>query len=134
MMKKYATEFEAKTTGPVYGNMYNKYLVYLYANILNEPAKAEALALKELQNRNTPQTNAWYAYALMKNGKLAEAYAVYNKSISGKPLEGLELYYMGKLMKALDKGFNANQFFAQAEKNRYDLSAGINKDIDLNKE
>ena len=134
MMKKWATEFEAKTTMPVYGHMYNKYLIYLYAGILNAPAKGEALALKELQNRNTPQTNAWYAYALMKNGKTTEAYAVYNKSISEKPLEGLELYYMGKLMKALDKGFNANQFFEQAEKNRYDLTTGINKDLDLNKE
>jgi len=130
LMRKYATAFAEKATDRAYGKMYNKYLIYLYAGILQEPAKAESLAAAELQNRNTPQTNAWYAYALSRNGKPAAAAAVYSKNISGKPLEGLELYYMGKLMSSLGKGYNAGRYFEQAEKNRYDLPAGAYLDLE----
>jgi len=132
LMKKYSTAFAEKAADPAHGKMYNKYLVYLYAGILNDPAKAASLAEAELQNRNTPQTNAWYAYALCMNGKPAEANAVYNKYVSGKPLEGMELYYMGKLMRKMGKNYNAGQFFALADKNRYDLPAGAF--LDLQKE
>jgi hypothetical protein len=119
---QYARAFEKQVTDPVYGNMYNKYLVQLYTGILNEPGKAESVAQKELLNRNTPQTEAWYAWALLSNHKTAEAYTVYKHSVSGKPLEGLELYWMGKLMQQLKKGYNAKQFFTEAHKNKYDLS------------
>lgn len=135
LMKKYASAFAEKASGPAYGNMYNKYLVYLYTGILSDRGKAELLTRNELVDRNTPQTNAWYAYALYRNGKAGEALAVYEKSVSGKPLEGLELYYMGKLMKALDKGYNADRYFDLAGKNRYDLPAGaaldLEKELDL---
>jgi hypothetical protein len=39
--------------------MYHKYLVELYTGILNSPAKALAIAEKEIDNRATPQTYAW---------------------------------------------------------------------------
>lgn len=123
---RYAKEFEKKATNPAYGNMYNKYLVQLYTGILNNKAKAEAIALKELNNRRTPQTYAWYAFALMHNGKTDEAMDVYQKHISGKPLEALELYYMGKLMQAAGKNYNAKQYFKEAAKNKYDLMPGMN--------
>ncbi len=122
---KYAHAFEQKVLNPAYGNMYNKYLIQLYTGILQQPAKAEAIAQRELTNRNTPQTQAWYAWSLICNHKENDAYAVYQKSISGKPLEGLELYWMGKLMQTLNKGYNAKQFFKEAKINLYDLSPAI---------
>jgi hypothetical protein len=94
--KKYAIEFEAIVTQSYYGNMYNKYLIELYTGILNDPAKAEAIAAKELLNRSTPQTYAWYVWALCYNNKLAEAEKAYREHVSGQPLEGLELYWMGR--------------------------------------
>ncbi len=127
---KYAKTFEEKVSDTLYGNMYNKYLIQLYTGILNQPARAEAIAKAELENRNTPQTNAWYVWALLCNNKADEAYRVYEKSVSGKPLEGLELYWMGKLMQSLNKGFNAKQFFKEAEKNRYDLSPAVVRDLE----
>jgi hypothetical protein len=126
---KYALLFEQKASDAIYGNMYNKYLIQLYTGILHNPAKALAIAKKELDNRRTPQTNAWYAWAMLCNNKKEEAYTIYQKYISGKPLEGLELYYMGKLMQTLDKGYNAKQYFEQARKNEYDLSPAIVKDL-----
>ncbi len=127
MQKKYAGEFVTIATAPVYGNMYNKYVLELYTGILNEPAKAEAMAARELLNRTTPQTYAWYVWALYSNNKTAEAEKVYQQYVSGKPLEGLELYWMGKYMQAQNKGYNAQQFFKAAYKNRYDLSPSMVK-------
>lgn len=127
---EYAKAFERKASNELCGNMYNKYLILLYTGILHDPVKAERIALRELYNRNTPQTNAWYVWALLNNDKKEEAYMVYQKFVSGKPLEGLELYWMGKLMQALEKGYNANQYFAEANKNVYDLNPKVAKDLE----
>ena len=128
--KKYAQQFIDEVTKPVYGNMYNKYVLELYTGILNEPAKAEALAKRELLNRATPQTYAWYVWALCANKNTTEAQRVYEEHVSGKPLEGLELYWMGKFMLGLKKGYNAQQFFKAAYNNRYDLSPAMVKDME----
>jgi hypothetical protein len=104
--KEYATEFAAIVTKPVYGNMYNKYIIELYTGILNDPVKAEAIAKRDLLNRATPQTYAWYVWALYSNNKLTEAEKIYEQYVSGKPLEGLELYWMGKYMQGQKKGYS----------------------------
>lgn len=119
--KKYALEFDSLTGDPQHGNMYNKYLIDLYTGILKEPLMAETIASRELQNRKTPQTYAWYVWSLYCNDKKAEAYKVYTEKVSGKPLEGPELYWMGKLMQGLGKDNTAKEYFKAAVKNRYDL-------------
>lgn len=126
---KYANEFVYIVTAPAYGNMYNKYVLELYTGILNEPVKAEAMAAGELLNRTTPQTYAWYVWALYNNNKKAEAEKIYQQYVSGKPLEGLELYWMGKYMQGINKGYNAKEFFKAAYKNRYDLSPSMVTDL-----
>ena len=132
--KKYAEEFAAKATDTIYGKMYNKYVIEIYTGILHNPAKAEELAKNELNNRATPQTYAWYAYTLFENSKKDEAYKIFQQYVSGRPLEGLELYYMGKMMKGLDKGYDAGLFFKAAEISRYDLSPDMDKDLQANLE
>ncbi len=132
--KKYAGDFVAKATDTVYGKMYNKYTIELYTGVLNQPAKAEELAKNELTNRASPQTYAWYAYALYINNKKDQAYKVFEQHVSGQPLEGLELYYMGKMMKGLGKGYNAQEFFKAAKTNIYDLSPAMQKDLAANLE
>lgn len=119
-----ARKFERIVTQPAYGNMYNKYLIDLYTGILDEPAKAEVIAARELTNRNTPQTQAWYVWTLYCNGKKDQAYNVYEQFVSEKPLEALELFWMGKFMEGINKKFNATQFYKAALKNEYDLSPG----------
>ena len=102
----------------------------LFRSILHEPAKAALTAQKELLNRNTPQTAAWYVWALCCNNKPTEAYKIFQLHVSKKPLEGLELYWMGKLMQGLKKGYNAKQFFTEAAKNKYDLSPLMIADLE----
>ncbi|HQY12408.1 MAG TPA: hypothetical protein PK133_09355 [Ferruginibacter sp.] len=125
MQKKYAQQYADAVTAPAYGNMYNRYMIELYTGILNEPAKAEALAIKELLNRATPQTYAWYVWALYCNNKTAEAVKIYQQYVSGKPLEAPELYWMGRFMQGERKGYNAQQYFKAAYKNRYDLGPSM---------
>ncbi|MEP6748519.1 MAG: hypothetical protein ABJB86_12380 [Bacteroidota bacterium] len=130
LQTKYANVFATQATDTIYGNMYNKYLIEIYTGILHNPVKAEAIAKNELTNRSTPQTNAWYVWTLFCNGKKDEAYKVYQQSVSGKPLEGLELYWMGKFMQGLGKGYNAQEFFKAANKNHYDLSPAMALDLE----
>ena len=126
---KFAKLFEQKVVDPLYGNMYNKYLIQLYTGILNNPSKAVAIAKAELLNRATPQTYAWYVWALTNNHQQEEAFKVYETNVAGKPLESLELYWMGKMMHSLNKGYNARQFFKEANKNNYELNPSVVNDL-----
>jgi hypothetical protein len=118
---QYATAFARLATDPRYGRMYNKYLIQLYTGVLHDPSLADSLAKDELNNRATPQTYAWYAWTLLADNKKDQAWQVYQQHVSGKPLEALELYWMGRLMEALGKGYNAGEFYKAADKTRYDL-------------
>jgi hypothetical protein len=131
MERKYAGAFVLKASDSSYGNMYNKYLIELYTGILQNPVKAEDLAKRELENRSTPQTRAWYAWALFSNNKKQAALEQFQRNISGMPLEGLELYWMGKLMTGLNKEYNASAFFEAAYTNKYDLAPGIQRDLEI---
>jgi hypothetical protein len=128
--KNWARAFESAATEPCYGNMYNKYLIELYTGILNDPATAEQLSNQELKNRATPQTYAWYTWSLYSNHKKKEAYDQFEKNVSGRPLEGLELYWMGKMMQGMNKGYNARAFYKAAYINKYDLSPAILRDLE----
>lgn len=128
--KKWAETFLSRATDSAYGNMYNKYLIELYTGILQDPFLAEQIAIKELQNRSTPQTHAWYAWTLFSNHKKEEAYEEFEKNVSGRPLEGLELYWMGKMMQGVGKGYNAQVFYKAAYTNKYDLSPAILEDLE----
>jgi hypothetical protein len=130
LQKKYAADFALKATDSLYGGMYNKYLLDAYTGILNKSAAAETLAEKELLNRGTPQTYSWYAYALFKNNKPAAAFKIYQQHVSAKPLETLELYWMGKMMQGMNKGYNAKAFFDAAYRNRFDLSPAKMQDLE----
>ena len=128
---KYAQQFEQIATQKKYGNMYNKYLLQLYTQILNKPEIALNIAKQEITNRATPQTYSWLVYALTCNNQLEKAAKIYNEFVAEKPLEGLELYWMGRFMLAQNKVYNAKQYFKEAAKNKYDLSPRIMNDIEV---
>lgn len=121
----YARQFAAAASRPEYGKMYSKYLVEVYTGILNQPELAEKIAGQELKNRFTPQTAAWYAWSLFANRKPQQAEKIYKKYVSGKPLEGFELYYMGNLMAGLNKSYTADEFYKAAGNNKFDLSPAM---------
>lgn len=121
-IQHYAVQFVQKATIPAYGGMYNKYLIPICANVLKQPKVAVSIAQSELLHRNTPQTQAWYAFALMQDGQQAASEKVYKESISSKPLEGLEQFYMAQLTKASGNAYAAKKYIQYAKENKYDLS------------
>ena len=133
--KEYASQFVKIVTDSVYGKMYNKYLIDLYTGILPDPQKAIKLSLEEVNDRPTPQSWAWYAWSLYSNKEYDKALNIYKGSVSGKPLEALELYYMGRMMQGMEKSYNAHEYFSAAWKNKYDLDPQkleiIKKGLDL---
>lgn len=129
--KKYAAAFVHRATDGMYGNMYNKYLIEIYTGILNYQTRAEYLAKNELENRATPQTRAWYAWTLFSNNKKDSALVYFQKNVAGRPLEGLELYWMGKLLRGMNKGYDANAYLKAAYTNKFDLGPGIRHDIEI---
>lgn len=127
---KFAKIFEQEATRTLYGKMYSKYLIQLYTQVLQQPKQAVTIARYELTNRATPQTYSWLVFALANNNQIDEAKKIYNEFVEGKPLEGLELYWMGKYMLAINKKYNAKQYFKEAAKNKYDLLPRIVMDIE----
>lgn len=123
--RRYAERFAQLATDRHYERMYNKYLIELYNGVLRAPQRAEEISFDELGNRATAQTYAWYGYSLLCNHKAAQAYQVFKEHISGKPIEGTELYYAGSILKGAGHMLDANKCFAAALQNRYDLSPGM---------
>jgi hypothetical protein len=124
-----AQQFCTIASNKMYGNMYNKFLIATYTGILNNNLQALNIANTEVASRATPQTYAWQVWCLAKNNKLDAAAQIYAKQVSGMPLEGLELYYMGKYMQLINKTYNAVQFYNAAYKNKYDLPIWAITDI-----
>lgn len=126
----YANRFVKEASLPEYELMYDKYLIELYATVLNRPQNAVDVAFAELKNRATPQTYAWYAYSLLCNHQQEKAYQVFQQHIAGKPLEGIELYYVGKVLNSIRHGFDAAKCFEAAMQNKYDLSPYMIEDME----
>lgn len=118
---KYAKLFTEKASQKIYGNMYNKYLIELFEGPLKDSKAMLAICENEIKIRNTPQTNAWYAWALHQNFQKEKALEIYNNQVKEKPLEGLELYFMAKMMQLEKKENLAKLYSKAAYKNRFEL-------------
>jgi tetratricopeptide (TPR) repeat protein len=74
----YFSRFLTEVSHPAYGDMYNKYLIQLYAEGLNQPEKAMPLAIKEMNNRFTPETCSQLAWVYYLTGDYPKAFEMAN--------------------------------------------------------
>jgi tetratricopeptide (TPR) repeat protein len=70
-----------------YGDMYNKYLIEIYLEELKDPAKALAIADKEVNNRPTPETFDWLAWVLYKQGENEKAFSFAKNNVNRQTFE-----------------------------------------------
>lgn len=84
-----------------YGDMYNAYLIEIYAE--SQPEKALTLATQEIQNRATPETYSLLAYAQLMAGMNAEALQTIENFVAGKTFEPMAQYYSALVYKANGK-------------------------------
>lgn len=71
--KQLLHEFVNDISQPGYGGMYNKYLIHLYNDDLEQSNTAITIAEKELKNRFTPETCDWLAWSYYNNGDKKKA-------------------------------------------------------------
>ncbi len=81
-----------------YGEMYNTYLIELYAK--NDPQKALSLAILEVTNRATPETYQLLSYAQLMTGNKEEALATIENYVAGKTFEPKATYITSLVYKA----------------------------------
>ena len=81
-----------------YGEMYNAYLIKLYAK--KEPKKALEIATRELENRATPETYHLLALAQLQNGMVKEALYTIETYVEGNTFEPMALFHSALVYKA----------------------------------
>lgn len=96
--KKQYNMFLKATENADYGNMYNTYLITLYAE--TNPEKAFALAEKEITNRAIPETYQLLAYSQLKAGNKEAALKTIEEYVVGKTSEPKALFHSALIYKA----------------------------------
>ncbi len=91
--------FLQEATNPDYGAMYRPHLIGVYLDS-GEFDKAIAMALKEVNNRPTPEAYALLAYGHFKNGDTALALDLVKKHIYGQTFEPHILLKAAEIFKA----------------------------------
>lgn len=83
-----------------YGDMYNKYNVLLFAENPNKIEKALSIALKEVENRPTPESYDLLAWSYFKNGNSKKALEIIQTYTIDKSFEPHILYHNAEILKA----------------------------------
>ncbi len=88
--KQYDSFINAINNGH-YGQMYNNYLIEVYAD--SNPKKALEIATTEIKNRPTPEVYSLLAYAQLKGGDKNKALETITTFVEEKTFEPKSLYY-----------------------------------------
>lgn len=119
--EKLINQFLSIVANPAYGDMYNKYLITLYTDKIKDYNKAEKLALREINNRPTPETFSWLAWVYFKKGEIKKAYTIYNNNVKGRDFEPESLYRGAYILKASGKKEEAKKLFEESLQSSLEL-------------
>lgn len=112
-----------------YGGMYNKYLFELYANELNDTAKALQLAEQELANRSTPEVWSWLSWAQFKSGNTEQAWHIQKYYVEGKCFEPDVLYRMAQICRQKGEIKKARIFMKEVRSALFELGPSFEKEL-----
>ena len=104
LSEEYMQQFFTLANNPLYGDMYNTHKIM--ALVKTDPYKALQLALKEVDNRTTPQSYQLLALAQLASNQKQEALATITNFVAGKTSEPMALLHSAQVYKAngmLDK-------------------------------
>ena len=104
LSEEYMQQFFTLANNPLYGDMYNTHKIR--ALVKTDPYKALQLALKEVDNRTTPQSYQLLALAQLASNLKQEALATITSFVAGKTSEPMALLHSALVYKAngmLDK-------------------------------
>ena len=104
LSEEYMQQFFTLANNPLYGAMYNTHKIM--ALVKTDPYKALQLALKEVDNRTTPQSYQLLALAQLASNLKQEALATITSFVAGKTSDPMALLHSAQVYKAngmLDK-------------------------------
>lgn len=133
--EKQLTLFIKEAERPVYGAMYNKYLLDIYTTGRKDTAKVLAIAVKENKSRPTPETFTWLAAALHSNGQTAEATAIIRKYILQQTAEPDLLAICAEVLAANGNKPEAKSLYKACLESSFEMgpvkTAAINRQLAL---
>lgn len=103
MMKVEIDLYQDAIKNGIYGDMYNKYNVLIYAEDPLRAKEALKIAKNEVDNRPTPQSYDLLAWAHYKNGNLEKALKIAEANVIDKTFEPEALYHVAEIYKAKAK-------------------------------
>ncbi|OAB78875.1 tetratricopeptide repeat protein [Cochleicola gelatinilyticus] len=110
-----------------YGNMYNGYLIELYAD--TDPQKALKLAQMEIENRATPETYDLLAYAQLKAGQKEQALKTIKDHVVGKTFEPTAQYHTALIYKANGMNDAVTPLKEELEEAAFEIGPVVLKDV-----
>ncbi len=119
--EKYAALFMKMVQEIPEGNMYNKYLVQAYIELLGDPAKALTIAEKELENRQTPGTWSWVAGAHLAMGQPEKAMLIINNYVYRRTYEPRVCYQAAMVFAANGKRKEAGELLEECLESSFEL-------------
>jgi tetratricopeptide (TPR) repeat protein len=120
--KDYVSEFLAVvTTNPAYGDMYNKYLITVYAEEMKDYEKAFAIAQEEVNNRPTPETHDWLAWVLFHKGEKEKAFEIVSNYVIGKTFEPDAQLHAAFILNAMGEKTKARELFKECLGSSFEL-------------
>jgi Tfp pilus assembly protein PilF len=114
---------------PLYGDMYNKCIFNLQADIFNNANEALSIAKKEVESRPTPEAFSWLAWAYLKKGKIYQAVQIAKAKVENKSFEPEVVYRMGMIYKNSGQKHKAKQYLNDAISSSYELGPVAEKEI-----
>ena len=124
-IKKYMNHI----SNPLYGDMYNKYKILLFADELKNPEKAIEIAKLEVANRPTTQSYDLLAWSYFKNGELDMAWEISSTKVYNKTFEPEPLLHVAQIAKVKGEIAIVKELKAELEGAFYELGPLAEKTI-----
>lgn len=126
---EYVRDFLDEIQKPEYGDMYNKYLIEIYLDEVKDPAKALAIADKEVNNRPTPETFDLLAWTLYKKGENEKAFSFAKNNVNRRTFEPNAVLHTALIFAANGKKKEARQMLEECLESSFELGPLQTKEI-----
>lgn len=127
---KLINEFISSVTRTGYGDMYNKYLIEIYASEFNHHNEAFLLAQKELKNRFTPETCDWMAWAYYNKGDIKQAFEYARTYVHKRTFEPQATMHTAFIYAAIGKKNEAKDMLRECLTSSFELGPVITRQIE----
>lgn len=129
LKQKEIEAYKLAVKNTLYGDMYNKYNVLLFAEDKAKTAKAIKIANKEINNRPTAQSYDLLAWTYYNHGDVADALKVVETHVAGKTFEPEALYHMAEIYKANGKTEAARDLKQELLESSFELGPLLTENI-----